>query len=54
MVTLENLYPSDMKDILDWWNARQLGCIPASLDAKVENAMDRLAGDLHKLSLGKK
>ena len=52
MITLENLYSSDIKDILDWWNARKAGCIPAELSERVENAMQRLETDLHALEVG--
>lgn len=52
MVTLPNLYTSDMKNMLDWWNARKTGCIPAELSERVENAMGRLEKDLHDIARG--
>lgn len=54
MVTLPNLYASDMKDMLDWWEARKRGTIEATLSDRVENAMQRLEKDLHDLAHGKK
>lgn len=53
MVTLPNLYTSDMKDVMDWFKARKEGCIPSSLDKRVENALQRLEKDLHDISKGK-
>ena len=53
MVVLPNLYTSDMKDMLDWWNAHKAGCIPATLSTRVENIMERLDRDLHDIARGK-
>ncbi len=53
MVALPNLYTSDLKDILDWWTARKAGCIPSSLNDRVENALLRLEKDLHDIAKGK-
>lgn len=54
MLTLPNLYTSDMRDILDWFTARNEGAIPSSLNARVENALKRLEKDLHDIAKGKK
>ena len=53
MITLENIYTSDIQDVLDWYKAYRNGCIPATLNEKFENVLARFETDLHNISLGK-
>lgn len=53
MVTLNNIYSSDIKTALDWYKAYKAGCIPASLSEDIDNIMSRVELDLHEMLLGK-
>lgn len=51
MITLQNIYTSDIQKLLAWW--REIKDIEAVQQDDIWNMMGRFEKDLHDISMGK-